>query len=162
MKIEISKEQLKEMILAAMFYDWILGGLADSKGEDFEKYGKLESFLLKVAKENNFNDLTEEFHNTLVPTDELSEFQEEIIEEYDSDVFWHELEVAFGKRDFWRTVTPEEKEEMKKNDWLPERIHEIYEKYAKEFEKHGIDRLEIKTELPKIQGNTKQEPKIGF
>ena len=144
MKIEISKEQLTEMLLSAMFYNWILGGLADSKGEDFEKYEKLEGFLLKVARENNLNDLVEEFHDTLVPTDELSKFQEEIMEEYDEDTFWHELEVALGKRDFWRTVTPEEKEEMKKKDWLPERIREIYGKYTKEFEKYGIDRLEIK------------------
>jgi len=36
MQIELSKEQFKEMLLAAMFYSWIRGGLADEKGEDFK------------------------------------------------------------------------------------------------------------------------------
>ncbi len=144
MKIDISKEQLKEMILASMIYSWILGGLADSKGENFEKYEKLENFLLQTAKDNGFYDLAEEFKGYLVPTDDLSEQEERIMEEYDEDVFWNELIVAFGKRDFWRTATPEEEEKTREEGWLPERIHEIYKKYGDEFGNFGIDRLEIK------------------
>ncbi|MGB8816016.1 MAG: hypothetical protein WCC74_02155 [Minisyncoccia bacterium] len=144
MKIEVSKEQLKEMILSAMFYSWVRGGLADQKGEDFNQYEKLENFLLKIADENGFSDLAEKFHNTLVPTDELSELLENTMEEHDEDVFWHELTTALGKRDFYRTVTKEEKKEMEEKNWLPDRIHTIYKKYEEEFEKHGIDRLDIK------------------
>ena len=144
MQIELSKEQFKEMLLAAMFYSWISGGLADEKGEDFKRYEELEKYFLKIAKDNGFNDLVEKFHGGLLPTDELSELEEEVMDEYDDDTFWHELTTRLGKRDFWRTVTPEEKKEMKKQNWLPERVHEIYEKYEKEFEENGIERLEIK------------------
>ncbi len=143
MKIEITKEQLKEMLIAAMFYSWIRGGLADSKGENFNKFEKLEEFLLKIARENNFSDLAEDFHGGLVPSDKLSELAEEVIEEYDDDVFWHELVMRLGKRDFWRSSTPDEKKKIEKEEWLPERVHELYEQYEKEFEAHGIDRLEV-------------------
>lgn len=144
MQLELSKEQFKEMLLAAMFYSWVCGGLADSKGEDFQKYEKLEEYLLKVAKENNFNDLVEEFEGHLVPDDNLSELVEETISEYDEDTFWFELVNRLGKRDFSRTITSEEKKELEKTDWLPDRIHDIYKKYEEEFDENGIERLEIK------------------
>ena len=146
MQIELTKEQFKEMLLAAMLYSWVYGGLADRKGENFEKFEKLAEYLLKVAKDNNLNDLVERFHDNLVPSDELSEIEEEIIEEYDDDTFWHELTTRLGKRDFWRTVTPEEKEKIEKDDWLPERINEFYEKYEKEFEENGLERLGVKVD----------------
>ena len=144
MQIEFTKKQFKEMLLASMFYSWIRGGLADRDGEDFEKFSELQNYLLEIAEKENMKDLFERFDGHLITHDKLDKEQLEIIEDYNDDTFWHELTVALGKRDFFRTVTEEEKEELKKNNWLPERIHEIYGKYDNEFEKHGIDRLEIK------------------
>jgi len=144
MRIELTKEQLKEMLLAAMLYSFIRGGLADDKGEDFKKYEELENYLLKIAEENGFNDLVEKFHGHLIPSDELSELEEEIMSEYDDDALWSELITRLGRRDFFRTVTPDEDKEMKKRDWLPDRAQEFFDKYDKEFEKYGVERLEIK------------------
>lgn len=142
-EMELDKKLFTELLLAAMLYSWVRGGLADSKGEDFKKYEELKSYLLKIAEDNGFSDLVEEFHGHLVPADKLSKLEEEIMEEYDDDAFWYELITRLGKRDFWRTVTPEEKEEIKKQDWLPERIHKIYEEYEREFEENGVKRLEV-------------------
>lgn len=144
MQIDLSKEQLKEMLLAAMLYSFIRGGLADDKGEDFKKYEELENYLLKVAEDNGFNDLIEKFHGQLIPSDELSELEEEIMSEYDDDALWSELITRLGRRDFFRTVTPAEDKEMKKRDWLPDRAQEFFDKYNKEFEEYGAERLEIK------------------
>lgn len=38
MQIELNKEQFKEILLAAMLYSFIRGGLADDKGEDYKKF----------------------------------------------------------------------------------------------------------------------------
>jgi len=141
--VELTKEQFKELFLATMLYSWVRGGLADRKGEDFKKYEALENFLATIANENRLTDLVEKFHDKPIPSDELSELVEEIVEEYDDDVFWHELVVRLGKRDFYRTMTPEEKSKMEKDEWLPERIHELYEKYEKEFEDNDVERLEV-------------------
>lgn len=144
MQIELSKEQFKEMLLATMLYSFIRGGLADDKGEDYKKYEKLENYLLKIAEDNGFNNLVEKFQGHLIPSDELSELEEKIMSEYDDDAFWHQLTTRLGRRDFWRTVTPAEKKEMKKRDWLLDRAQEFFEKYDKEFEEYGVERLEIK------------------
>lgn len=144
MKIELSKERFKEMLLAAMLYSFIRGGLADDKGEDYKKFEELENYLLKIAEDNNFNDLVEKFQGHLISVDELSELEEKIMSEYDEDAFWHQLTSRLGRRDFFRTVTPEEQKEMDKRDWLLDRAQEFFEKYDKEFEEYGVERLEIR------------------
>ena len=118
--------------------------MADDKGEDFTKFEELENYLLKIAKDNSFKDLVEEFKGQLMPADELCELEEEIMFEHDDDSFWHELITRLGRRDFFRSVTPEEEKEMAKRDWLPDRAQKMFDKYDKEFEKQGVERLEVK------------------
>lgn len=143
MQIELDKEQFKEMIMAAMLYSWVYGGLADGKGEDFRKYEKLEDYLLAIAKEKGLTDLYENFKGSLLPAEEMCEDQQEIINEYNEDNFWHDLVTMLGKRDFWRSLSKKEEKEVRKKDWLPEKVHEFYDKYWREIEEHGVDRLEI-------------------
>jgi hypothetical protein len=127
-----------------MLYSWIRGGLADNKGQDPSQYETLQNYLLEIAEDNGYNNLTEYFHGHLLPNDELCKLEEEIMAEYDDDAFWHELITLLGQRDFWRTVTPAEEKEIKKQNCLPERVQDFYDKYEKEFEEHGIEKLEIK------------------
>lgn len=151
MRIEINNEQFKQMLIGAMLYSWIYGGLADREGEDFQKFEEPENFLLGLAEKEGLTDLYERFRGHLLPNDKFSSEVDETIEEYEDDSFWHELTTRLGKRDFWRSASPKEKKETEKRNWLPDRVHNIYEKYDKEFEEYGIDRLEIKhkTENPK-------------
>ena len=64
--------------------------------------------------------------------------------DYDDDALWSEFITRLGRRDFFRTVTPDEDKEMEKRDWLPDRAQEFFDKYEKEFEEYGVERLEIK------------------
>lgn len=144
MQINLTKEQFKEMLLAAMLYSWICGSLAEGRGEDFSKYEKLTDYLLKIANDEEMFDLVENFEGNLVPSDELAEEEGEIMDKFGEDEFWERLVRYLGKRDFYRDMTKEEKREAKKNNWLPERVHEFYERYNKEFEEYGVERLEVK------------------
>jgi hypothetical protein len=74
-----------------MFYSWIRGGLADRNGEDFEKYDELKDYLLKAAKDNDLDDLIEDFKGNLLPSDELCGLEEEIMAKNDEDTFWFGL-----------------------------------------------------------------------
>jgi len=144
MQIELSKEQFREMLIGAMLYSWIYGGLADRRGEDFSKFEKLEDYLLKVAEEKELKDLYENFKGSLLPANKICRDQEETMSEYDDDQFWNDLVTRLGKRDFWSSLSEKEKRGIKKKDWLPEKVHEFYDKYWQEVEEHGVDRLEIK------------------
>jgi hypothetical protein len=143
MKLDLNKKQYKELLLLVSLGEWVRNGVADTKGEYSEKMNELRKHLLTQAREGSWDDLIEEFEGHLLPAENINLQVEEIMEEYDEDEFWHQLMVELGQRDFFRTITNEEKAYIEKEKWLPPRINEIYKKYGDEFEDHGIERLEI-------------------
>lgn len=152
MKIDLSKEQFINLLKMSHITNSVLGILGDVLPEtDYKKKSdemeNLEQYLLGHAKDFGCGDLVEDFHRKTLLRDEVYEKIDEIVEDYDDYTFWNELEVRMGKRDFERTITEEEKQYIKENKgWLPDRIHEIYEKYRQEFENYDIDRLELKND----------------
>jgi hypothetical protein len=148
MKINLSKKQYEILIRALDAGSSVYGILGDNVSEEYKKQSneieKLEEYLLGFAKEFGREDMTQEFHGKLIMSDGFSEELQETVDEYDNETFWQELEMRLGKRDFERTVTEAEKKEIEDNNgWLPERIHGLYEKWGKEFEDYGIERLEV-------------------
>jgi len=152
MEINLTKEQYLNLLTMNYVADSVLGVLGDilpeetnykKKSDEIEKLG---DYLLSYAQDFGCEDMIEGFHGKTLLKDEIYEkMQKEIMDEYDDYIFWNELEVRMGKRDFERTITEEDKKYIKENKgWLPERIHELYDKYREEFEKYGIDRLEIR------------------
>ena len=148
MKIEITKEQYLTLIKAVNAGSCVYGILGDDVAEEYKEESnnidKLREYFLKFAKDFGYEKITEKFKGKLIMNEEFSEILDEAIDDYDDNTFWHELETRLGKRDFERIMTKEEIFEIEKEGgWLPERIHEIYDGWRKEFEKHGIERLEI-------------------
>ncbi len=143
MKLELTKEQFKELVMASEVYSWIFGGVAEERGEDFQKYEKISDYLLEKAKEAGLKELYEDFEGTLILNEKISKKLEETIHEYNENEFWDTLVTALGKRDFWQTVTKEEEMKIKKEKWLPERVHTFYDKYWDEVNQYGVDRLKI-------------------
>jgi len=150
MEINLTKEQYVNLLKMAHIANSVLGILGDvlpeteykKKSDEMED---LENYFISYAQDFGCDDLVEDFHGKTLMKDEIYEKIQEIMDEYDDYIFWNELEVRMGKRDFERTITDDDKKYIKENKgWYPERIHGLYEKYAQEFEKYGIDRLEIK------------------
>ncbi len=151
MKIDLTKEQYIRLLEMNHIANGVLGILGDifpdetGYKEKSDKANELEDYFVNHAEEFDCKDITEEFYGKTLLKDEIYEKIQEIMDEYDDYIFWNELEVRMGKRDFERSITEEDKKHIKENNgWYPERIQEIYDKYAEEFENYGIDRLEIK------------------
>ncbi|MCX6375912.1 MAG: hypothetical protein NTU88_07780, partial [Armatimonadetes bacterium] len=145
MQLDLTKEQFRELLKAVIAGVYVREAVAEERDTPgWREIRDIESYLLTVAGDSDSADMAESFHGVWVPADELSDEVDEELEEYGDQEFWHGLEMALGQRDFRRTVTKEEKKFIADNDGLfPERMHVLYKKYSKEFEKHGIDRLEI-------------------
>ena len=109
----------------------------------------LEDFLYKVALEHKILgiELDKEI-GYIGPTNQKEGHLHAIIEQYDEEQFWFELGRLLGQRDLRRTLTASEEDESEQSGWLPERVHELYEKYDEEFEGYGIERLEVNTAAP--------------
>lgn len=152
--LTLTKEQYRELLLNAMIGVHIRGALADDRGEDFKKIEAREQFLCARAELFDSEDLVEAFHGEIIPSEALEEMAHTIIDDYEDDAFWERLETDLGKRDFFRTMTAEEREKMEQEQWLPDRVQEIYDRYAEEFEKNGIENLEIVRRLD-VGGSSK-------
>ena len=138
------------MIMMSQIAGNVLGLLGDcdneksykKKSDDLEEF---EKYLLSFAKDFSSEDLVEKWEGEIIISDETSEKFQEITDDYEDLIFWDELATKMGKRDFQRSITKEDKKYLKENNnWLPEKIHKIYNKYHDEFEENGIDNLEIK------------------
>lgn len=149
MKINITKKQYIDLITMSRVANNVIGILGDfiednPYKEQSNRAEALELYLLTFAKDFECDNFVEEWEGKMIMSEAISEKFQEIIEDYNEFNFWESLATEMGKRDFIRTITNDDKEYIKEHDgWLPDRIHDIYEIYHKEFEDHGIDRLEV-------------------
>lgn len=145
MRVDFTKERYKELLLLVLLGSWVRGGVADLKGEYSPKMDELEDYLLGKAKDFDLEHLTENFKGHMVPSDAFAKEYEAMIEEYNEDEFWSELEILLGKRDFYEEATKQELETIEKDGWLSGKADQYYRKYQDEFEKYGIERLRIRS-----------------
>jgi len=145
MQLELTKEQFRELLKAVIIGVQIREAVAEEQdAPGWEKLRDIERYLLSAAKDFGNEDMAEYFADVWIPSDPISEGVEEELEEYKNQEFWERLHVGLAQRDFFRTVTKAEKKHMADdNSMFPKRMYQLYKKYAKELEKHGIDRLEI-------------------
>lgn len=145
MDINFAKEQYLTLIKAIEAGNFVYGIIGDEMRKKYKKQSidieDLISYLLKFADDFGFKNITDNIEGKLYLKDEFSDKIWEDVNEYNNSTFWDELITRLGKRDFFNTIKNEEREYIDKNNWLPERIEECYDKWRKEFEKHDLDNL---------------------
>lgn len=142
---DLSKTEFKEILLTFMVGEFVRTAVAETEGDDWQTIEKQLDFFLDLAEELGFDDLVEHFEKHKIPSEDLNKEEERIMGLFVEDEFWEEVKVRLGQRDFFESLSKEEKEKLFKEKpfWFPDKINEFYDKYIKEFEKHGIERLRI-------------------
>lgn len=144
MKINLTKAQYRDLMEAVLLGNWIRGLLNDQGLYENNNYGEIEDYLIKYAREFQCEELVEKFRDKEIISDNFSTKIESIMENYDDFNFWDNLSRRLGQRDFYESMSEQEKMEMNKNgNWFPDRIHKLYEDYEKEFEENGLASLRI-------------------
>ncbi|OGM58706.1 hypothetical protein A3A75_00570 [Candidatus Woesebacteria bacterium RIFCSPLOWO2_01_FULL_39_10] len=144
--MKFTKEELKELLLTLMVGSWVREAVDEFNGKEYKnpsKYEKQTKYFLEMAEKLGYKELFEKYKRELIVSNSLGLKEDEIMDIFHEDVFWEELQTRMGKRDFFESMTEGEKKELKKKHWFPERVQKFYDKYQKEFEKFGIDRLQI-------------------
>jgi len=149
MNIELSKEQLANIIRATCIATDIIGLISDMVSEDYKKrYEEIEDlkkYLLNCAEKNGYNQMFDYYNGHIITGDYITWETDEIGEEYDEFIFWDELEHRLAIRDMDKTLSKEEKDKIFKDYLLYlKKLDEFTQKYSKEFQKYGVGRLEIK------------------
>ncbi len=140
---DLNSREFTEILLTFMVGNTVRAFIAEAREEDEKQIEEQLNYIINLTEELGHNDLIEEFEGVKLPTSALCLEEEKIREEYDDQEFWENLEVRLGQRDFYKSLTTSERKKVNKNLWLPEKVHSYYEKYRKEFEKNGIERLRI-------------------
>ena len=143
MNLELTKEQLEK--LAKLVY---LGNvMANSWRTDdvIEEYDEIESLVLAAAEKHGFGDYVEieEEEKKALPSHELEEKMAELVDFYNDNTFWDQFIFRMADRDYVRKYGEEALEELTTEKGM-EREKPILEKYEKEFNENGLDKIEIR------------------
>jgi len=142
MKIELTKEQLETLGKLVFLGNW----LANSwRNEDvIEEFDEVESLVLAAAAKNGLEDYAEfDEEGKAVPSHELEEKMAEAVDFYNDNTFWDQLIYRMADRDYVRKYGEEAFDELSTDAGM-EKERPLVEKYEKEFNEHGLDRLEVR------------------
>ncbi|NTW90226.1 MAG: hypothetical protein HGB37_04955 [Candidatus Moranbacteria bacterium] len=148
MNISLSKEQLKDLIFLVELGRFVRERSSDVPDTELDRlWAEVLQPLLVAARAAEVDGIAENRDGKLVIAKEILSATDEAVAEYDDETFWFELESRLGERDFYYYGNDKEIEMAEKTGKLPDRVEWYYRKYRKEFDEHGVDRLEISEEF---------------
>ena len=135
MQIELTSKEFRTLLDMVYIGNWVLNS---TRGEDrFQIYDDMESKLFALARENGMKVLAQDWEGTIVPSKAYAEGGiHEAIAYYEDNIFFQILAEELSRRDMdYVDVTPDNYEE------LVSRMN----RYMDEFERSGVDHLELET-----------------
>jgi|UniRef100_A0A7C6E9Y0 hypothetical protein len=145
MEIKLTKKQYENLLRLVYLGNWVINSIRPPD-ELIEKYEELEQYIFSLAESAGLGKYVvfAKEDNRFYPTPELEEDPElcQYLEEYDTRTFWDELIYRLARRDLIRHYGIDEIKKMDPKERIVKESRFI-EKYAQEFEKHGIEYLRL-------------------
>ena len=149
MKINITKKQYWNLLRATYMADWMANAICESDMKQDDDIKAIRNYVFSFAKEMGCGDYVDfdehlgRYYATFDMDDESS--TRELIERYDEHSAWDEITSWLGERDFYKKYPVEAVKKMSDEERFTKKM-ECEEIWGLEFEKNGIDRLEISKE----------------
>lgn len=142
MEIRFTKEQYEDLVKLVYLGTWMVNAFRTD--DRVKKFDALEQHILSYFKEFGLkqsiiydNDLKEYFVAKELEEGELDQH----IDDYNNENFWDELIYRLARRDLIREYGEDKVTKMSWRERL-EKETPFIGKYEKEFEEHGIERIE--------------------
>ena len=137
--IELSKSDMKMLLMYVYFGDWILTATKDHPNLKYEGFYQK---ILSLMKNNNIEQRIEFENGMYEITTELEEEYNKYIDDYNEETFWEELIEKLARRDLFGKY---EKNDIEKMDYISinEKIDKEADKYVKEIDRNGIKNIGI-------------------
>lgn len=146
LKIDFTKQEYRLLLDVVFIADWILTSHDVEEPSDDDPYQMLFQKVYSYAEESGFRNLVAAAPelNRYYPTKEYEDANDvfDRIEEYDAMNFWEELIERFTDRDVYGGLPDDARDRLDTEEFW-KRAAPYEQKYAAEFEKHGIERLVI-------------------
>lgn len=147
--IELTKKQFLALLKAVYLGNWMANANRDGSPEDphIKDYEEIEDLIFSLAPKFGFGkymDHEPRDGDKYYPTGKFTEDTDvdELHDEYDEYSMWDELCDVLGERDFFRKYSPDQVRKMSREERM-EKMHQCIDFYEEEFEKNGIDHLEV-------------------
>ncbi|HVP91775.1 MAG TPA: hypothetical protein VMS75_11235 [Terriglobales bacterium] len=142
MKIELTKEQLETLAKLVFLGNWL--GNSWRNEDVIEEFDEVESLVLEAAAKSGLESYAElDEEGRTVPSHELEEKMTEAVDFYNDNTFWDQLIYRMADRDYVRKHGDDALAELDTEEGM-EKERPLVEKYEKEFNEHGLDRLELR------------------
>jgi type IV secretory pathway VirB4 component len=145
MKINFTKKEYRLLVDMLYLSNWVMHSHAIGPEEHHSEYEELRKKLLSYYKEMGFKDMEKE-STAKCEYYETWEYEEAMHEKfinlYEDQVFWDELTDRLAERDAVKEIGLEKFQTMEGMERI-NKIEEIRDRYANEFEQHGIDYVKI-------------------
>lgn len=146
MKINFTKAEYKALIELLYMGDWMANAFTINSDDEPKEYTDLIQKVYSYAKQMGYEDDMEyaKEYDQYFPTAkfELKSAAIEHIEKYDNESFWQNLIDRMSERDICKQYKVEALHELPSDERF-KALDEVEPEWAKEFAKHGINRLNI-------------------
>lgn len=144
MTIELTDEEFAALLEMAYLGEWMTNAHLATEDDRNTEYEALLSKLFGQAREIGLDEIVAEDGDRFVPsaTFEEGEAVRSVIEDYDDDTFWQEIVDRLATRDVLQRFGERRLEAMSPDERLT-LLDEAAERYAKEMEEYGLDRLVV-------------------
>ena len=147
MKVEISKEEYLALLDLVHIANWVLVFHKTEADQRIDKYGRITQKLYALAKDMGYEGLTSHDPSSgkYRPSRDLEETTEawQFIDEFVDHSFWDELIIRFTERDAAREAGSYDELDRLSHEERHALEDPIEGKYAREFDDHGIDHLDL-------------------
>lgn len=146
MKIEFTTEQFGDFLKIIYLGNWLANAIHnDSKSDPRDKkFDAIENHIFSLANDCGWGDYIEydEEQKRYFPNNKFDELVHKYIDDYDENCFWEELFYKMSSRDFVRAFSSKGVLKMAIRERF-EKEEPFREKWDKEINEYGIERLEI-------------------
>lgn len=152
MKINITKEQYKNLIKGIAIANSVMGILGDAVSEEEYKsqsddLEELENYLLQYADDFGCREFVQYDGECVILDDEFYEDKiMSIMGDYEEYIAYDFFANELAWRDFKRDYSEEEIKKMaeKNGDYFGVELYDYEKKYWDEFEENGVERVDVK------------------
>ena len=145
----LSPRQFRELLLTFIVGMHVRRRAMEARDEEREDLEELERHLLSLAAGFGAEDLVERSEDGLYPGRAAEDLCHDILNEHNNDEFWSRLEHDLAFRDYLAGLSAEARMLANRTGERPP--IELLDKYVKEFDKYGLDRLVIDPERKALE-----------
>lgn len=159
--LNLTPRELRDLAVMVAIGEDVTRLVAEAYGErDAKPFSRAASTLLAAAAEA----LGEP--KKRAATEEFLDERDKILDEYDNDAFWFEIERRLAERDLARAATPADRAFVRQNHGeLPPKAEGFAERWRAEFDKYGVDRIVVDgaaLAVPPLDEEPKENPKAAL